>query len=394
MPDVDVAAVPDPVSRRRSLVAIIACMSIVGITLGLTYPLLSLILEARGHPRTMIGLNAAMPAVAMLLLAPILPRIIAAAGLKPFLVACIAAEAILILALKAFDDIGSWFPLRFAMGVTTAGLFIAGETWINQVALDAVRGRMMAIYSIAFTSGLAGGPLVLATVGTEGWTPFLIGAACNVAGIVPLLAVRGEAPRLHGRPRFGVLGFVRLAPSLCAAVFAFAAVESATGALLPVYAVRSGYAESTAATMLTVLLVGGIVLQWPVGWLADHTDRYRLIGALGLAAFLSVALVPVSAGTPFALYPLFFVWGGLAAGIYTVALTIQGQRFRGPDLVVSNAAFGVMWGIASMAGPALAGGAMDIWDPHGLPVVLTAISLLFVLIVAVRHFASGGVRKT
>ena len=62
------------VERRRSLTAVITCMTLVGITIGLTFPLLSLILEGRGYSRTVIGLNSAMPAIAMLILSPVLSR--------------------------------------------------------------------------------------------------------------------------------------------------------------------------------------------------------------------------------------------------------------------------------------------------------------------------------
>ncbi len=115
------------VERRRSLTAVITCMTLVGITVGLTFPLLSLILEGRGYSHTLIGVNAAMPAIAMLVLSPMLPRVIAKTGLKPFLIGCAIIEGALILGLKAFDNLPAWFALRFLMGATSAGLFIAGE---------------------------------------------------------------------------------------------------------------------------------------------------------------------------------------------------------------------------------------------------------------------------
>ena len=374
-----------PDERRRSLVAVITCMSLVGITIGLTFPLLSLILESRGYSRTTIGLNAAMPAVAMLLAAPFFPRVIGRLGLKPFLAGCIALEALLILLLKATDTIEAWFVIRFAMGLSTAGLFIAGETWINQIATEATRGRLMAVYTIVFNGGLAAGPLILTITGTGGWAPFVIGAACNAIGLLPLLWLGNLAPRMDGTATFGAWGFFRVAPTLAMAMLAFAVIESAAGALLPVYGVRTGYSEAGAATMLTVVLVGGIFLQWPIGWLADHWDRYRLIALLGGCSALGVAVLPWTVGVPWLLYGALFFWGGIASGIYTVALVIMGQRFRGADLVTANSAVGILWGFASMGGPAAAGVAMDVWDPHGFAGVLTIVCLSFLLTVLARR---------
>jgi MFS family permease len=371
--------------RRRSLAAVITCMTLVGVTVGLTYPLLSLILEERGYSSTIIGLNAAMPAIAMLILSPFLPHAIQRIGLKPFLTGCILAEAALILGLRAFDTIYFWFALRFFMGITAAGLFIAGETWINQIADDRNRGRLMAVYSIAMSGGLALGPVILTITGTGGWSPFVAGALCNLVGLVPLMTLGNLAPRLDGHASFSVWSFVRIAPSLSMSVFAFAVIESAGSALLPIYGIRTGYSDDASALMLTIVLVGGIALQWPIGWLADHSNRYLLIGSLGLLSAIGIGLLPLVAMEPVLLYAALFVWGGIAAGVYTVALVIQGQRFRGADLITANAAFGLIWGVASMGGPAAAGVAMDLWDPHGLPALLMLVCLAAAITVWVRH---------
>jgi len=378
-----------PADRWRSLLAVVTCMTLVGITLGLTYPLLSLILEARGVSRTVIGLNAAMPAVAMVLMAPFFPRLIQRLRLKPFLAIMISTEALLFLALRQFDDVGAWFAIRFLMGVTTGGLFVAGETWINQIAEERTRGRFMAVYVISFNGGAALGPLVLIATGSDGWAPFLAGAACNLLGLLPLLLIGGVAPRLDGTPAFGVAGFVRVAPTLAAAIVAFAVIESAAGALLSVYGVRAGYGESASVAMLTTVLVGGILLQWPLGLLADRGDRYRLIGVLGILTLVGIAILPLLIEIPWAAFALLFVWGGVATGIYTVALVLVGQRFRGADLVTANAAMAALWGLASIGGPAAAGAAMDVWDPHGLVVVLAAVSATFVAIQFVRRTGRG-----
>jgi MFS family permease len=371
--------------RRRSLTAVITCMTLVGITIGLTFPLLSLILEGRGYSGTLIGFNAAMPATAMLILSPVLPRVISKIGLKPFLIGCAVAEGLLILGLKAFDNLPAWFALRFLMGATTGGLFIAGETWINQIADDRSRGRLIALYSIALGAGLALGPVILAVTGTGGWAPFVAGAVFNLVGVVPLMLIGNLAPRMDGRASFGAWAFARIAPSLTMAVFAFAVIEVAVNALLPVYGVRTGYSEHEAALLLSAVLIGGVTLQWPIGWLADRADRYTLIGVLGGLSTIGAALLPFVIAVPVLLYGALFIWGGVASGIYTVALVIQGERFRGPDLVTANAAFGIIWGVAVLVGPAAAGIAMDVWDPHGLPAMLTAICALFVVTVLVRR---------
>lgn len=376
--------------RRRGLVAAIACVSVAGIAMGLTYPLLSLILEARGTSRTLIGLNAAMPALAMLIFSPLIPRLATAAGIKPFILACLVTEASMVLLLKTFDGLAYWFPIRFVMGASVVGLFVASETWINQLAVERSRGRLMAVYNMILSAGFVLGPLLILVTGIEGWAPFLVGAAFIAAAVVPLVWGGGAVPALTGRSSFGVLAFIRIAPSLAAAVLVMSVVEGAAGSLLPVYGVRSGFSADLAVVMLSTLLMGSIALQLPVGWLADKVDRYRVMVACGAGAAVGAVLIPFAVASGLLLWPVLFLWGGFVAGIYTVAMTIVGERFRGAELITANAAFGVLWGLGGLVGPSLAGVAMDLWDPHGLMAVLAASCFLFVALTAFRQARRQG----
>ncbi len=372
-------------ARRQSLTAILVCMSVYGITLGMTAPLLSLILEGRGTERTLIGLNAAMPALAMLAVSPVFPRLVAKLGFRRLLFGSLAIELITFLALPVFDHLYAWFPIRFIMGASAAGLFIAGETWINQIAGEASRGRIMGLYVTVMAAGFGAGPLLLVLTGTEGWTPFLVGAGFIAIASLPLIWARTGAPNLEGRASFSIVRFMAIAPTLAGAVLLFAVLETTLSALMPVYAVRSGLSVTTAAIMLAVLILGNVFAQLPIGWAADKWDRYRVMICCALVAFAGTILLPLVIGRGSALWIMLFIWGGLFPGIYTVAMTIVGQRFKGEDLITANAAFGVLWGIGSLAGPALGGMAMDIWDPEGLPAVLALASAAFLALALVRQ---------
>ena len=153
--------------------------------------------------------------------------------------------------------------------------------------------------------------------------------------------------------------------------------------LLPVYGIRSGLSEAQAAIMLTVSGLGGVTLAYPVGWLADKFNRYWMLVLCGVGTLSGTFLLPYVIGMDHLLWVLLFVWGGLFTGMYTVVLTIVGQRFRGRELVTANISIGVLWGIGSLTGPSITGVAMDIWDPQGFPLVFIAAGLLFVL------FATG-----
>ena len=367
-----------PGGGRRSLAAAIGCISVVGITLGFTWPLLSLILESRGVASTTIGLNAAMTPLAMVLVPRAMPWLFARLGTLGTIVAALSICVAVLLLLPIFDHLAAWYPLRFALGIGVGILFVVSEAWINQISPDDRRGRVMGIYGAVLAAGFATGPVLIRFTGIEGTLPFIVAAAVTAAAALPPLLFGRDAPTLAGRPGGGLRHFLRAAPTAMAGVFLFGFLEGAWGSFLPLYGVRGGLEVEVAALLLSALLAGAIVLQYPIGWLADRMDRRRLLIFCAAAAALGGAGLPVAFAAGAVLWLWLFLTGGLAEGIYTASLTVVGERFRGPDLAAASAALVMMYSMGSLVGPPVAGAAMDVWDPHGLPLILTAAGALYV----------------
>ena len=370
-------------NRNKALYAIFACAAIFGFTMGLSRPLLALILEARGIERTYIGMNAAMPAIGMLISAPFIPLMIEKLGMQRFLLLCLALDLCVLLQYPRFDHLYVWFALGMMLGVTTNCLLVTSETWINEIVSDTNRGRLMGLYNALFAAAIALGPLVIPVTGIEGWTPFLVGALFIALAAIPLFWTGSHYLSPYEETSFNIFSFVFVAPTLVAAVLLFAWKETAGMSLLPVYGIRSGLSETQAAIMLTVSGLGGVTLAYPVGWLADKFNRYWMLVLCGVGTLSGTFLLPYVIDMDHLLWVLLFVWGGLFTGMYTVVLTIIGMRFRGRELVTANISIGILWGIGSLTGPSITGVAMDIWDPQGFPYVFIAAGLLFVL------FATG-----
>jgi MFS family permease len=283
-----------------------------------------------------------------------------------------------LLLLPVFDTLGAWYPLRFALGIGIGILFVVSETWINQITPDEKRGRIMGIYGAVLAAGFATGPVLIRFTGIEGALPFIVAAAVTATAALPPLLFGRDAPALAGRPAGGLGHFLRAAPTAMAGVFLFGFLEGAWGSFLPLYGVRGGLDVGDSALLLSALLAGAIILQIPIGWLADRMDRRRLLMFCAAAAALGGAGLPVAFAAGAVLWLWLFVTGGLAEGVYTASLTILGERFRGPDLAAASAALVMMYSMGSLVGPPVAGAAMDLWDPHGLPLVLAAAGAIYV----------------
>lgn len=294
----------------------------------------------------------------------------------------LVASAACLLAIKAVPVPLLWLPLRFLIGAFVAWIFIITETWINQMAPDRLRGRIVGLYSTALAIGFGVGPAILLLVGTRGWAPFVLGAGCTLVGVVPLLTARARLPRPRRREAVRLRAFARAAPLLLVCVGAAALADQTTMALLPVFGLRSGLSEHETTLLLVAMIAGAVGLLYPVGWLADRLPfRFAAAGCAATTAALA-ALLPLATSEHFLLWPLMFLWGGAYYGVYVLALIALGNRFTGDSLVAGNAAFGVTWGLAGLLGPVAIGGAMSGVGPVGLPASLAALFLAVALAVA------------
>ena len=363
-----------PGERRRGLIAAISLVTISGIGLSMLYPLLALALDKMGAPGSTVGLFSTVGSVATLGITPFIPRLLRVVGTLPLIMGSTFVAIACTLAFKGWPEIWIWFPLRFVNSAALLVLFVVSEIWINQFAEDHNRGRVLGIYVACFSGGAAVGPALLYVVGTTGWVPYLAAAALMAVAAVPLAFVRGVVPVFDERPSRGFRSFLVAAPLAGFAALAYGAVETSLLGLLPIYAVRTGSTPEAAALLLSFFGLGNVLLQLPVGWLADRMERRRLLLGCAVVGALGALALPSLISQPGLLEFGLVLWGGVVAGMYTIGLAVIAGRFSGADLAAANSAFIFLYGMGMLVGPPAAGLAMDVWGPRGLP---AAIALLF-----------------
>ncbi len=374
-------------SKFPAMASIVLTAMIFGLTYGLTAPLLALSLRQQGFGDSFIGANAAMHAVGVLAMAPFLAGLAWRSGPKLPIAAALLISAAALALFPVMPTIWLWFPLRFALGAAAESMFVMSETWLNQLSEEASRARTMAIYTAALSLGYALGPMILTLVGPEGLLPYLLGGGIALLALLSIAMPWVRTPRFeppsHGNP----LRYLALAPLAVGASLLNAAVETAGMSFLPLYAMRVGWAEQPATLLLSVLLLGAIVLQLPIGWLGDRLDRRVLVIGLSLASAAGALVWPLVFDTPVLAYAMLFVWGGLFVGIYTIVMTEVGSRFHGGDLVSVYAVMSVAWGAGAFVGPGAAGSAMAM-TRHGLPIFAAIACAAFAaLAIALRRRA-------
>jgi MFS family permease len=371
---------------RRVLRALFSSSLGVGLIFGFQPPLIALVLSRAGASSFAIGAVTAVGAIAVILLGPLYPRAIARLGLKGSVVAGVASAAVLLLAMGLWPQVPVWMCLRFLGGCVLGLAWISSEIWMNIASDDASRGRVMGIYGTVFSIGVVSGPVLLEVTGTRGWGPFVCGAAFLVLTLWPL--VRLPSSRREARPPAAFTGLARtaaFAPVVMIAALVAGLVESADLALLPLFGLHAGLSEHEALLLLTVFMIGNVLLQTPIGMLADRFGRRTVLAVCAALSVLGPLLLPVCIHTPAVLGVLLFVWGGTLYAFYSQGIALLGEEYPASEFAAANTAFVMVYCLGGVIGPSLGGFAMDAWPRGGLITLLSAAPALLLVGLSAKH---------
>lgn len=272
-----------------------------------------------------------------------------------------AIVVVLVLLLPLLPMHGAWMVLRTLHGAGIAGLALIVESWLTATTSAAARGRVLAAYTTAVYTGFGIGPLLLSVYSVASWEVFSIGAALLAGAGVPVLLSRIEAPPLPdpavaiSRPPIGI-------PPLSLVVGAASGASSAAlTALVPLFGVGLGLDGAGVGLLMSVMMLGGLALQWPIGHLSDRRDRRVVIVAVcALSATIALALLSVEGLPTVAVFVLLAALEGTMLTLYPMSLAYANDCI-GPGVDSTDVAAGLLlaYGAGSVLGP-LAGGFLSI----------------------------------
>ena len=372
----------------RALLPVFAACAAIGLQIGVALPLVPLALERQGSDHLTIGIVSAAWALGMLAFGTRIPQLAARFGAAPSIIVAVVVGSLLTVAYTVTSGPLAWFVLTFLHGAVGGVPWVVSEIWMNVVVEEKRRGRVMAIYGTMVALGMALGPFVLQVTGVYGPVPFLTCAALALLVALPLLPYWKISPEIvHSNDSgFGIV--LLAAPLALFAAFACGLGEQVAFSFLPVYAVGNGVSAETGALWLSAFVMGNIVLQWPIGWAADHADRRAVLAGCTAASTILVVALPLVPAQSFGVIGVVMLWGGISFAIYPVALALLGQHFRGGDIASANTAFSMLYILGGLVGRPLTGAAMDAFGDPGLGwtlAVFNAAATIAALLAMRRH---------
>ena len=199
--------------------------------------------------------------------------------------------------------------------------------------------------------------------------------------MLPLFWLNTESNTATDHYHTSLRRIFRLVPHIMLLNLAYAAAVESYIAFFPLFGIHIGLGEARSLSLLTTFALGGVVLQLPLGWLADHMHRYRMLLACLVITMIGFALLPkvITMGV---VGPMFaFALGGVEGMIYALGVILLGQKFRGPELAAASVLYTGMWGAGTMLGPAFVGAGMDILGDTTMPYLIAAIYAVYMPVI-------------
>lgn len=258
-----------------------------------------------------------------------------------------------------------WTGLRVVDGVCVAAIFICLESWLNERAEDQSRGTTLAAYMMALYLGQAIGQQFLRLTPEAPALPFLLASIPISLAVIPIALTRMSGPAIAEQLPISIRRLYAVSPLGFVGAVVSGVMLGAVYGLGAVYARRLGLSVADTAAFMSVLIVGGVALQWPLGRLSDRFERRRVVvgtlaGCVAVAALLS-GLAP---GWP--LFAAAALFGGLGFALYPLAVAHTNDHLAPAERVAASGGLVLIYSLGAAAGPLIAGAAMQLAGPRGL----------------------------
>ena len=373
-----------------TVVPLFLALALLMVGSALVGSLLGVRADIEGFSTVVTGVVMAMYYGGFLLGSLTIPRWIARVGHIRVFAGLAALAAATALSYSLFVSPVAWGVLRLIAGLCMSGLYVTVESWLNARATNHTRGRLLSIYMVVVTLGLALGELLLGLADPIDPTLFILAGILISLAVVPLALMKIPAPNGITTPvGFSVGALTRTAPLGVLAVGVSGAAGGAIFALGPYYATRIGMEPGRVGVFMAAALVGALVTQYPLGYLSDRFPRRRVILAVAVAAVL-VATAGTSVDPESAwLLVVIAAYGSQAFPMYSLAVSLINDLLPEHQLVAAAGGIVFVYGIGSIFGPLATSVVMAAVGPVGFLWSLAAFFVPLALYAVVRIFTAA-----
>lgn len=259
----------------------------------------------------------------------------------------------------------AWSLMRVVIGFSFAGVYITAESWLNDASSNETRGQALSMYLIVQMIGIIAAQGLLNLGDPNGFILFIIPSVLVSLAFTPILLSVSKAPAFASTKPLSFRRLYQASPLGCMGMFLLGGVFSAQFGMAAVWGTQAGLSVREISIFIAGIYIGGMVFQYPIGWLSDRIDRRKVI--LGVTAIGAIGMViPVVWDAPFwVLCGVGALGGAVSNPLYSLLLAYVNDYLDRTDMAAASAGLLFINGLGAISGPVITGWLMASFGPSG-----------------------------
>ncbi len=280
----------------------------------------------------------------------------------------------------------AWIFIRVLTGMSIVGLYIVLESWLNVLIPNQQRGKLFATYLMITYLALAAGQFLVLIADVKGFILFGVISILLSLSLLPIALTRVKEPEPAVAPTVHIITLFRTSPLGVTGTFCAGLVSAAFWGMGPLFGHRIGLEPSQVATFMFITILGGALLQWPVGYLSDKYDRRMMLLFSSFASAVLAFIIVFIAASPYKLLlVLSFLYGGMSFSLYGISVAHVNDYLIPENMLEASKGLLLVYGAGATLGPFIAGVVMTELRPTNLYLYSMSVSIALVMFGIYRY---------
>lgn len=272
-----------------------------------------------------------------------------------------------------FVDPVFWLFLRVVVGFCFSGLYVVAESWINDMSSNENRGKALSLYIVVQMTGIVSGQLLLNLADPAGYGLFVLISVLVSISFAPILLSVTPAPVFTSSRRMSLRELMTASPLGCVGMFLLGGIFAAFFGMASIYGTEKGLSVKEISWFLSAIYVGGMVMQYPIGWISDRMDRRTLIVIITAIGCISALLGTTVANSIVWLMVIAFFLGATTNPLYALLLAYTNDHLEPEQMPSASGGLLFINGFGAMGGPVVVGYLINNLGPNGFFIFIASL---------------------
>lgn len=268
----------------------------------------------------------------------------------------------------AFASPFMWWVGRVIIGFCFSGVYVTAESWLNNAADNANRGKALSLYMIVQMVGIVSAQALLLVGDPAGYETFVMASVLISISFAPILLSISPTPAFETAKPMSLRQLYTISPLGFVGMFLLGGVFSSQFGMTAVYGAQVGLSLPQISAFVALFYLGAMLCQYPLGWLSDRMDRRLLILFVALGGGIGSVIGMLFGDDYTVLLLAAFVIGGLSNPLYSLLIAHTNDFLEHDDMAAASGGLVFINGLGAIAGPLITGWLMgnNILGPPGL----------------------------